>query len=285
MSTGMRTGRPVLGFSAAGLFIVAGSAAGQTILPMNLSFTHRLGGLIPAHQIRLEVWEQDDVSADDFIGNYGTGNNGQATVLTNEDDGLLDSTLELYAFPRSYAVGYARVTARAVGSSSYFYRSPGGTGFYPATIGAVNGAVNLVPADNTTFGGAAFGILQPIVYTSQWFSGNLGVNMPEIDVLYDGTATEPTTGFGGNFFLAGPNARGAAPFINIDAGDWGSWDVIGHEYAHYIANNQSLDPGFGGGVVSITCREFLTSRTPGVSRRIASATSRSRSLPTVPSRT
>lgn len=231
--------------AATALFIIAGSAAAQTILPMNLSFTHRLGGLIPAHQIRLEVWEQDDVSADDFIGNYGTGNNGQATVLTNEDDGLLDSTLELYAFPRSYAVGYARVTPRAVASQSYFFRSPGGTGNYPATINALNGAVNLVPADNNTFGGAAFGILQPIVFTAQYFAINHAYSQPEIDVLYDGTATEPTTGFGGNYFLKGPNPRGAS-FINIDSGDWGSWDVIGHEYCHYLADGLSLSPGVGG---------------------------------------
>lgn len=231
---------------------IAGSAASAgtlTILPVNLSFTHRLGGLVPARQIQLEAWEVDDVSANDFVGTYGTGNNGQALISTNMDDGVLDSTLELYVDVISRAPGFARINARALGSVPYSYRSPGGTGWYNATIGAVNGAVNLVNADNTTFSGASYGILMPMVYTKQYFSGAFGISPAEIEVLYDSTDAVPGTTSTGNFFMPNglaENNRGQ-DYINIDKGDWGSWDVIGHEYSHYIAHYQGLNPGYGGG--------------------------------------
>jgi len=233
------------------LVIVSSTAwagTNTTILPMNFKFTHRLGGLVPARQILLEVWEQDSASADDFIGNTTTGNNGQAVVITNEDDGLFDNTLELYAFVSTKAPGFAHVNARALGSTPYFWRNPTGTATYDVTINTTGPAVDLVHATNNTFGEAAMGILMPIVYTKQYFGTTFGVAPAEIEVLYDSTDAVPGTTSTGNFFArAGApfNARGV-PFINIDKNDWASWDVIGHEYSHYIANTQGLDPLVGG---------------------------------------
>ncbi len=232
--------------------MVAGTAASAgtlTILPVNLSFTHRLGGQVPARQIMLEVWELDDISGDDFVGNHVTGNNGLSLITTNLDDGVLDSTLELYANVYARAPGFARVNARALGSTPYSYRSPGGAGYYNATIGTINDAVNLVSPDNTTFSGASFGILQPMVYTAQYFGAAFGISNTEIEVLYDSTDAVPGTASTGNFYMPiglAENIR-LHDYINIDKGDWGSWDVIGHEYCHFIAQYQGLNPGYGGG--------------------------------------
>lgn len=235
---------------------LAGTAASAaTILPVNLSFTHRLGGLVPARQIMLEVWELDDFSDDDFVGNHVTGNNGQALIVTNMDDGPFDSTLELYANVISRAPGFARVNPRALGSTPYSYRSPGGAGWYDATIDTINGPVNLVSPDNNTYSGASYGILMPMVYTAQYFSGAFGISNNEIEVLYDSTDAVPGTASTGNFYMPIGQAENIRlhDYINIDKGDWGSWDVIGHEYCHFIAHYQGLNPGYGGGhIIGLT---------------------------------
>lgn len=117
---------------------------------------------------------------------------------------------------RGHAPNYARINPRALGSTPYFYRSPGGTGYYNSTIGIPNGAVGLVPSTNDSHSGSAFGILQPMVFTAQYFSSRHGYGRPEIEVLFDEASNvpgvmDPTDV---RFFSSDPSVRGHE-YINI----------------------------------------------------------------------
>lgn len=206
------------------------ASAQDTVLNIDrLLWTDRVGNQHRLQSTNVEFWEEDSIS-DDFLitGPTGNGvNSGYIQMTTNTDDGLLDSTLELYIKVDAKIDGVGKVGSNWGASNVYQDRKPTGSpAYWPVTIGTTSTVSAVV--DNTSTGneGTAIGFLQAVLFANQYF-GTLGAVRPEIDIRFAAAH--------GN----GSSAGGSTMTVGYDA--WGSWDTIFHEYGHIIADNNNLD--------------------------------------------
>ncbi|MBL8745653.1 MAG: hypothetical protein JNK58_04760 [Phycisphaerae bacterium] len=221
------------------LAFIAGSSHAATTINADVRFSHRLTPnpwQLPSKGIEVEFWELDDVTSNDYIGTTTTDGTGRATLTTDMTDGLLDNFLEVYAYASAKIPGVAYVRDNA-SATPYWFRMPSASGSYSSIGIGTNGNIGTGSVDNTSYTGGAFNILAPIQFANEYFTNTFGLTISEVPVrYYDNPADDR-----GNYYVGG-----AGRFIRIDKGDWGSWDVIGHEYAHHIAATHGMDASTGG---------------------------------------
>lgn len=222
----------------AGLIVasIAGSATADTTINADIKFSHRLSPanpwLLPSRGVEVEFWETDSVTANDYIGTAYTDQTGKATHVTTQGDGLFDNFLEVYAYVSAKIPGVAYVRDNS-SATPYYFRTPTGTDYSSIGINT-NGNVVTQPTTNSTYTGGAFNILAPIEFASRYYETKYSFDIPEVPVRYYQNADDDR----GNWNVDG--------YIRIDKGDWGSWDVIGHEYMHHVATNKGMDASSGG---------------------------------------
>lgn len=204
--------------------------AQNTVLTLDrVMWTDRVGNQHRLQGTNIEFWEEDSIS-DDFLITGATGTGGSAGYIqmtTNTDDGLFDSTLELYIKVRAEIPGVGKVGNNFGAANIYLDRKPTGSpAYWPVTIG--NSSTQSPVVDNTSTGneGTSIGFLQAILFANQYF-GTLGATRPAIDIRF-ASGHGNVSSAGGSQMTVGYNA-------------WGSWDTIFHEYGHIIADNNNLD--------------------------------------------
>lgn len=213
------------------LLLAGAPVLGQnTVLTLDrVLWTDRVGNQHRLQGTNIEFWEEDSIS-DDFLITGATGTGGSAGYIqmtTNTDDGLFDSTLELYIKVKAEIPGVGKVGNNFGGANIYLDRKPTGSpAYWPVTIG--NSSTQSPVVDNTSTGneGTSIGFLQAILFANQYF-GTLGATRPAIDIRF-ASGHGNVSSAGGSQMTVGYNA-------------WGSWDTIFHEYGHIIADANNLD--------------------------------------------
>lgn len=211
------------------LLIFAGPVLAQptTVTPNPFKWTDRYGTNVHVAQgYEVEFWEEDTF-ADDLMGTTTTNNSGFATVTYNDDDGLLDYTLEVYTKLYARIPGVASVRDTYNGN---VYNIQSATANVPLT-GSILGTANNVVADNTTNAGTAMQILAPIKFMHDYYTNTHIATLPELQVAYNSTITGAA--------IVDPG--GPTQHMELRYNAWGNWDVIMHEYGHYLANENNLD--------------------------------------------
>lgn len=211
------------------LLIFAGPVLAQptTVTPNPFKWTDRYGTNVHVAQgYEVEFWEEDTL-ADDLMGTTTTNNSGFATVTYNDDDGVADYTLEVYTKLYARIPGVASVRDTYNGN---VYHIQSATANVPLT-GSILGTANNVVADNTTDAGAAMQVLAPIKFMHDYYVDTHGANASELQVAYNSTITGSAIADPG-----GPNQH-----MRLRYNAWGNWDVIMHEYGHFLASENNLD--------------------------------------------
>lgn len=203
-------------------------AVSTTIANGSLWWTDREGNAHPAGRIGYELWDYDDVSSDDLLQNSFTGLGGQMGLITNEEDGAFDNTLEVYDIIRS--VGQFVGNATDTNGNIYTQRVPGPNSYWNVTIGAGTGSEPVGSIGATTFDndsnlGRLIGVFQAADFDLNYFR-NKGLTVPNLTIRYDDTIAGSDCGHG---------------VFNLRYTGWDDWDVVFHELGHHIAENNNLD--------------------------------------------
>lgn len=193
------------------------SHAATITLNTEVKWTDKNGNTHPANNVRAEFWDEDLIF-DDLLDTQQTNNSGNASLTTDNSDGLFGGTLDPFMriFPRSNA---AFVSSDGTLGNTYPIKT--------ATTNDVSGSVHNIPvtAGNGNDIGKSFSIHQAIQFHYDYATTRLGAATPAggVKVKFPGGATNAT-----------------ATTMNVLPGDWADWDVIQHEYGHVLAFNNNL---------------------------------------------
>lgn len=211
------------------LLLAADHAVAQTTLTLDrLYWTDRAGNQHRLQSTNIDFWEEDTLF-NDFLITGPTGNgasSGYIQMTTNTDDGLFDSTLELFIEANAQITDVGKVGNNYGPANVYKVRKPTTevNNYWEVPIGG--SLTTSATVDNSTDDGKSVGFLQAILFANQYFKG-LGATLPTIDVRFAAAH--------GN----GSSAGGSTMTVGYDA--WGSWDTIFHEYGHIVADANNLD--------------------------------------------
>jgi hypothetical protein len=188
--------------------------AANITINTEVKWTDKNGNTHPARNVRAEFWDEDLIF-DDLLDTQQTNNSGNASLTTDNSDGLFGGTLDPFMriFPRSAA---AFVSSDGTLRNTYQIKT--------ATTNDVPGSVHNIPvtAGNGNDTGKAFSIHQAIQFHYDYATTRLGAATPAggVKVKFPAQATDST--------------------INLLPGDWADWDVIQHEYGHVLADKNNL---------------------------------------------
>ncbi len=246
--------------TTAALLLVGNQAAFgqfQVTVQGNLQWSDGQNNLHNARQVKVEI------HAIDLLGNDTV----EATTTTDLDGfyqgsfssaapGLLDVYLGVFA---SGPAGYVSPnvdpnTNVPVAANTYGLQTP--------TTG-VGAGINTISANftNANDAGRAFGVYDMMLVGSQFANDVRGAPLAALPARFPhAPPPNPNT----SFFSSSTNS------IYILSGDRWDWDVIGHEYSHYLHNADALTDSPGGGhcfgVSSITGSPGCTGNTMGIGK-------------------
>src|SRR5262249_45624585 len=92
--------------------------------------------------------------------------------------------------------------------------------------------------DDTTYQGASYGIGQALMFADRYAANRLNASAPFFYVGYH-------SGTVGSFYQNNGPVAGNS-YLQVDRQDWGSWDVIMHEFGHHVGYWNNLDASPGG---------------------------------------
>lgn len=229
--------RAILAPALLALAATTAQATSTTIANGVVQWTDREGNVHPANRTFAQLWEYDDVSASDFISQgYTSGVGGVLSMITNQEDGLFDSQLEVYADLWALSDIAGGVYDNAGSILRQYIPTP--TTYWPITIGAGTGTTPVgsfgtTTLDNDTDLGRAIGVIQATTFMASYYKDNKGKTVPTINTFYHSGITGSSAGQG---------------TFNLRYTAWDDWDVIFHEFGHHVAENNNLDyrdPGTG----------------------------------------
>jgi hypothetical protein len=201
------------------------------IANVTFQWTDRAGGVHPLRSTWTTGVEVDSF-VDDAAGTGFTASSGIG-VFSGSDIAPFDSTTEFRGTVQSYlgdlTSAYAQINT--AGGSIYSKTWPA-TGTFDVSDPPGNGSFTYT-VDNTDFAGSALGLMQAVKHMADYYSGK-GLSFPYLKINYDSTTTN------GSFY------QPATDTITLNPKDWASWDVVMHEVAHHVADNNNLDGPFGG---------------------------------------
>jgi hypothetical protein len=196
-------------------------------------WTDTAGNTHPVPQADIEFYEIDGNLGSGFIsaaigGTFQTDQNGNYSInFTNVEDGPGEGLPDIVArvFTRSAA---ADIKSSVAGSSTYFINSA-----IAGEISEGSSRVVNITAGNTGDANRAFSVHNSVLMISQYLGNLTGASPSQLDVRYDSSIT-------GSFFRASPRQlyiRGTAAY---------QWDVIQHEFGHYVQNLYGFQNNPGG---------------------------------------
>ncbi|MBT9314569.1 hypothetical protein [Leptothoe spongobia] len=180
-----------------------------------------------AHAVRestVKIWDQESVGADQLVTTVTTDQFGNYTATFDNDDGFFSGGRDIYLEvvadgPHHFVEGTVDRDNTAYSVKSMVIDDiPDGPRTLAFTLG------------NKTEAERAFSVSDAL-YVGSMFAKTLRGTPPVVEANY-------TTD--GSFFL--PSSQS----INIDADDAWDWDVILHEYGHFLAEEDKLSNSPGG---------------------------------------
>lgn len=200
-------------------------AAQWTAIKGTIDYTASNATHHPARSIYVQIWDDNGTSPTGTLVTTATANLlGQysATVTTLRSDG---KTRNVYVQALAADAGFVIVPASGGTLAQHIDSTPHTTTGAPQTV-------NLT-ANNTFSNNTAFDVADMLVTGDQYVLRiHGGKPFPRITVSYPNT--------GGTNFTPGANTA------KILQGDTFDWDVVLHEFGHYVAFNLGIDTSMGG---------------------------------------
>jgi Ca2+-binding RTX toxin-like protein len=195
--------------------------ANQVMLSGKLQWTDSAGNQHPIREATVEIWDDDTFIAggDKKVKTISTDANGFYSTTFDNDDGIGQGNRDIYI--KVFADSSFHLVQNTK-SDIYLFQSdvlneiPDGTN-----------TLNITIPNNTTVG-RAFSV-NDAVYTSEKFAEILGVPISKNSRLKI------------NFPARGDFFRLKEKDLNISSVSRWAWDVIHHEYGHFLANLDGLD--------------------------------------------
>jgi hypothetical protein len=200
--------------------------AGTITVQGTVLFTDENGATHGAYGVQVEVWDKDLV-IDDFLTLDVLGSDGQYSFVLDNDDGIGQNGLDIFV--------------KFVTKNEAIQVQDGGVYIEQSSVHS-NVADGAVVTENFTFGdtgdGPAGSVCVGASYIAAYVKFNLngGAALPLIPVNWPA---------GGAFY------DGAS--VNIRQGDKWDWDVLHHEYGHYVMDEFNFEDNPGGGHSSSQC--------------------------------
>ena len=184
----------------------------------------------PVYGMAVQVWD-DEAGADQMLAQVATGEDGQYSFTLNNSDGAGEGGMDIYVRVRT-ANGAVSIEQPGMGP----YQQDSGTTANVPDGGTVE--MNFVFRNNTANGPAA-SVLTAATYVAAYAALlNGGPFLPQIAIEWPGTRA--TSLFDGS----------RIHLLMLDRWDW---DVIFHEFGHYVMDRFAIDNNPGGTHSSSTC--------------------------------
>jgi len=191
-------------------------------------WTDSANGTHPARKAPVEVWESN-VSGDTLITTATTDNNGFFSVTFDNNDpegGARDPYVDVYAAGPGFDIGPDTDLSGPNHSGDHFIESGVTPNVPTGSNVTLNLTTNKVDENNT-----AFSLQNAMVVAGEYIQGVRGSAFPDIFVEF------PSIG-GGSYY------DGLS--LKVDGLDRWDWDVMLHEYGHYIASVMDIEDNPGG---------------------------------------
>jgi hypothetical protein len=200
--------------------------AGTVTVQGTVLFTDVNGNTHGAYGVQVEVWD-DDTIIDEFITSATVGGDGQYYFVVDNDDGFLQNGRDIYVkfLTKNEAIDVKDGDTYGAESSVHDELADGA-----------------IVTENFTFSnsgdGAAGSVCVGLSYLAAYvkFELNGGSALSQIDVHWP---------FGGAYY----DADG----VHIRQGDRFDWDVMDHEYGHYVMDTFNFEDNPGGAHSSADC--------------------------------
>jgi hypothetical protein len=188
------------------------------------------GAAHPVYGMAVQVWD-DEAGADQMLAQLATGVDGQYSFTLNNNDGAGEGGLDIFVRVRT-ANGSVSIEQPGMGP----YQQDSGTTANVPDGGTVQ--MNFVFRNNTANGPAA-SVLTAASYAAAYATVlNGGTSLAQLPIEWPGTRS--TSLFDGS----------RIHLLMLDRWDW---DVIFHEYGHYVMDRFAIDNNPGGNHSSSTC--------------------------------
>ncbi|MGH0036397.1 MAG: VWA domain-containing protein [Myxococcota bacterium] len=205
---------------------VAAATANITVKG-RVRFADSAGVLQAAAYAKVEV-RDDDLIGSELVASTLTDSTGRYEVTFDHDDGIGAGDPDL--FVRAIArTGVAAVSPTTDPDDAYFVQSA----TFDETPTGTTLDVNFDLDDKSDDAHTAFSVHTGLVWIA-WYSGQLAGAMPsQLRVKFPSTGSNMTT-------------DGTGPFMNLLRLDRFDWDVLHHEYGHYMTRIHGLSGSPGG---------------------------------------
>lgn len=201
---------------------VSVQATNDVTVTGRILWTDSAGGTHAVRSAPVEIWD-DDVFGDELITTVTTNDSGDYSATVNNDDGFLQGGRDIYIRALAQGPGF---TVKAPGSSVHAIESN-------TDSDVANGATvtkNLT-ANNTDDNNTAFSVHDAMTTAVRYIERVRGSRFPDTDVIFP-------TDQGGTFY--------SAPNLHVLREDRFDWDVVHHEYGHFVADQLNIENNPGG---------------------------------------
>lgn len=193
-----------------------------------VQWTDSAGNLHPVRKAPVEVWDSN-VGADTLITTATTDANGFFSVTFNNSDpegGARDPYVDVYASGPGFDIGPDTDQYGPNHAGAHFVESGVSTDVPTGSNVTANVTTNQINENNT-----AFSLQNAMVVAGEYIQGVRGSAFPDIFVEF------PSIG-GGSYY--------DGTSLKVDGLDRWDWDVMLHEYGHYIAAVMDIEDNPGG---------------------------------------
>lgn len=223
------TRAPLAGAGAVGAdaAAVTPQAAADITVSGQILWTDSAGGTHPVRLAPVEIWDAE-VFGDELVATVNTDAAGNYTATVNNDDGTLRGGRDIYIRVLGQGPGFTIKQPGFFGSSI-----PGIQSSTDDDVADGAAVAKSLTANNTDDNNTAFSVHDAMVTAIQYIERTRGSRYPDVEVIFP-------TDRGGSFY--DPEAK----VYHLLRGDRFDWDVIHHEYGHFVADQLDVDDNPGG---------------------------------------
>ncbi|MEJ2720528.1 MAG: HYR domain-containing protein [bacterium] len=200
--------------------------AGTITVEGTVLFTDENGNTHPAYGVQVEVWDED-LLFDDFLAADAIGTDGQYSFTLNNDDGIAGGGLDIF-------VKFVTTNEAVEVKDGGVYENETGV-HYDLSDGAT-------VTENFTYGNTGDGPAASVHAAASYIAAYVKFELNGGSAL----AHMPVVWPGSNSWYTGSQ-------IEIVQDDRWDWDVVGHEYGHYVMDHFNFEDNPGGRHSSANC--------------------------------
>jgi Ca2+-binding RTX toxin-like protein len=188
-----------------------------------IEWTDNAGKMYPVRQATVEIWDENSVIPDKLLATVHTDANGiYSASFDNNDSG--DKTRDVYI--KVFTDGPAHLVQDATGTTYSFRTTPTIKDIPNGKIGGKDITINSTNAGSTIAN--AFSV-NDAIYTGEVYATNVRGKLPnQLEVKFPSSDKD-------SFYDSDTG------ILTIASEDSSNWDIILHEYGHYLAGLDNLE--------------------------------------------